>query len=48
MASYKSYGAPMLPKHAENKGGGFALEPAIADMYETMATGKFMGASHCH
>jgi hypothetical protein len=30
MASYKSYGAPMLPKHAENKDGGFALEPAIA------------------
>jgi phage terminase large subunit-like protein len=48
MASYKAYGAPMLPKHAENVGGGFALEPAIADMYETMATGKFTVASHCH
>jgi hypothetical protein len=37
-----------LPKHAENKGGGYALEPAIADMYESMATGKFTVASHCH
>jgi phage terminase large subunit-like protein len=46
-ASYKAYGANMLPKHAENKGGGYALEPAIADMYESMATGKFTVASHC-
>jgi hypothetical protein len=37
----------MLPKHAENNGGGYALEPAIADMYESMATGKFTVASHC-
>jgi phage terminase large subunit-like protein len=47
-ASYRAYGAPLLPKHAENKGGGYALEPAIADLYETMATGKFVVASHCH
>ena len=47
MASYKAYGANMLPKHAENKGGGYALEPAIADMYESMATGKFAVAGHC-
>jgi hypothetical protein len=38
----------MLPKHAENKGDGYALEPAIADMYESMATGKFTIASHCN
>jgi phage terminase large subunit-like protein len=47
-AQYKAYGANMLPKHAENKGGGYALEPAIADMYESMATGKFTVAQHCH
>jgi phage terminase large subunit-like protein len=47
-ASYRAYGAPLLPKHAENKGGGYALEPAIADMYESMATGKFAVANHCH
>jgi phage terminase large subunit-like protein len=48
MASYKAYNAPMLSTHAENKGGGNALEPAVADMYETMATGKFTIASHNH
>jgi phage terminase large subunit-like protein len=46
-ASYRACGAFMLPKHAENKGGGYALEPAIADMYESMATGKFTVANHC-
>jgi phage terminase large subunit-like protein len=46
MAVYKSYGAPMLATHAENKGGGNKLEPAIAAMYEDMVTGKFTIASH--
>ena len=39
-------GAPMLGKHAENKGGGYHVEPAIEEMCGYMKRGCFTIASH--
>ena len=43
---YRQHGAPMLPKHAENKGGGYQIEPAIEDMSGYMARECFTIANH--
>ena len=43
---YRRLGAPMLAKHAENKGGGFHIEPAIEEMIGYMKRGCFTIASH--
>jgi phage terminase large subunit-like protein len=43
---YRRLGAPMLPKHAENHGGGYHVEPAIEEMIGYMKQGKFMIASY--
>jgi phage terminase large subunit-like protein len=43
---YRRLGAPMLSKHAENKGGGFHMEPAIEEMAGYMKRGCFTIASH--
>jgi phage terminase large subunit-like protein len=43
---YRRLGAPMLPKHAENKGGGFHVEPAVEEMCSYMKDGRFTVASH--
>jgi phage terminase large subunit-like protein len=43
---YKRLGAPMLPSHAENHGGGFHTEPAIAEMCSFMKLGNFTIANH--
>jgi phage terminase large subunit-like protein len=43
---YSRVGAPMLGKHAENKGGGYHTEPAIEEMCGFMKRGAFMIASH--
>jgi hypothetical protein len=43
---YRRLGAPMLSKHAENKGGGYHVEPAIEEMIGYMKQGKFTIASH--
>jgi hypothetical protein len=36
----------MLGKHAENKGGGFHVEPAIEEMCSYMKRGVFFVANH--
>jgi hypothetical protein len=43
---YRRLGAPMLRSHAENKGGGFHLEPALEEMSSYMARGAFTIAAH--
>jgi Terminase RNaseH-like domain len=43
---YRRCGAPMLAKHAENKGGGYHVEPAIEEMCGSMKRGAFAIASH--
>jgi phage terminase large subunit-like protein len=43
---YRRLGAPMLAKHAENKGGGIHLDPAIEEMCSYMKRGCFTIASH--
>ena len=43
---YRRLGAPMLGKHAENKGGGYSVEPAIEEMLGYMKRGQFFIASH--
>jgi hypothetical protein len=43
---YRRTGAPMLSKHAENKGGGYHTEPAIEEMIGYMKRGAFTIASH--
>jgi hypothetical protein len=43
---YKRLGAPMLPTHAENHGGGFHTEPAIEEMCGYMKRGQLTIASH--
>lgn len=43
---YRRLGAPMLGKHAENKGGGYHTEPAIEEMLGYMKRGTFAIASH--
>ena len=36
---YRRVGAPMLGKHAENKGGGYHVEPAVEEMCGFMKRG---------
>jgi phage terminase large subunit-like protein len=43
---YRRLGAPMLAKHAENKGGGYAVDPAIEEMCGYMKRGQFTIANH--
>ena len=43
---YRRVGAPMLGKHAENKGGGYHVEPAVEEMCGFMKRGAFDIASH--
>lgn len=43
---YRRLGAPMLAMHAQNKGGGIAVEPAIEEMCGYMKRGCFAIASH--
>jgi phage terminase large subunit-like protein len=43
---YRSVGAQMLGSHAENKGGGYHVEPAIEQMCGYMTRGAFAIASH--
>ncbi len=43
---YRRLGAPMLRTHAENKGGGYHVEPAIEEMIGFMKRGQFAIASH--
>jgi phage terminase large subunit-like protein len=43
---YRRVGAPMLPKHAENKGGGYHVEPCIEEMIGYAKRGAFTIASH--
>jgi phage terminase large subunit-like protein len=43
---YRRLGAPMLPKHAENKGGGIHVEPAIEELCSYMKRGCFTIANH--
>jgi phage terminase large subunit-like protein len=43
---YRRLGAPMLGKHAENKGGGIHVEPAIEEMCSYMKRDVFTIASH--
>ena len=43
---YRRVGAPMLGKHAENKGGGYHVEPAVEEMCGFMKRGQFTIASH--
>lgn len=43
---YRRVGAPMLGKHAENKGGGYHTEPAIEEMIGYMKRNAFFIASH--
>jgi phage terminase large subunit-like protein len=43
---YKRLGSPMLGGHAENRGGGYHVEPAIAEMCDFMKSGRFAIASH--
>jgi phage terminase large subunit-like protein len=43
---YRRCGAPMLGKHAENKGGGYYTEPAIEEMIGYMKRGAFIIANH--
>jgi hypothetical protein len=43
---YRRLGAPMLGSHAQNRGGGYHLEPAIEEMCGFMKRGVFTIASH--
>jgi phage terminase large subunit-like protein len=43
---YRRLGGPMLGTHAQNKGGGFHVEPAIEEMCGYMKRGCFTIASH--
>ena len=43
---YRAPVRPMLPTHAENKGGGYHTEPAIEEMCGYMKRGAFYIASH--
>jgi hypothetical protein len=43
---YKRLGAPLLGKHAENRGGGYHVEPAIAEMCDHKKDGRLAIASH--
>jgi phage terminase large subunit-like protein len=43
---YRRLGAPMLGTHAQNKSGGFHVEPAIEEMCGYMKRGCFTIASH--
>jgi hypothetical protein len=43
---YRRLGAPMLSKHAENKGGGIHVEPAIEELCSFMKRGCFTIANH--
>ena len=43
---YRRLGAPMLAEHAQNKAGGYHIEPAIEEMIGYMKQGKFTIASH--
>jgi len=43
---YRRLGAPMLSSHAENKGGGYHVEPAIEEMCGYMKRGGFAIANH--
>jgi phage terminase large subunit-like protein len=43
---YRRLGAAMLPKHAENKGGGIHVEPAIEELCSYMKRGCFTIANH--
>jgi phage terminase large subunit-like protein len=43
---YRRVGAQMLGSHAENKGGGYHVEPAIEEMCGFMKRGAFYIASH--
>jgi phage terminase large subunit-like protein len=43
---YRRVGAPMMPKNAENSGGGYHVEPAIEAMSGFMKRGQFAIASH--
>jgi phage terminase large subunit-like protein len=43
---YRRLGAPMLGTHAQNRGGGYHLEPAIEEMCGYMKRGAFTIASH--
>jgi phage terminase large subunit-like protein len=43
---YRRLGAPMLRTHAENKGGGYHVEPAIEEMIGYMKRGTFAIANH--
>jgi phage terminase large subunit-like protein len=43
---YRRVGGPMLHTHAENKGGGYHVEPAIEEMCGYMKEGRFAIASH--
>ena len=43
---YRRVGGPMLSTHAENKGGGYHVEPAIEEMCGFMQREQFAIASH--
>jgi phage terminase large subunit-like protein len=43
---YRRLGAPMMGLHAQNKGGGISVEPAIEEMCGYMKRGCFTIASH--
>jgi phage terminase large subunit-like protein len=43
---YRRLGAPMLASHAENKGGGYHVEPAIEEMCGYMKREQFGIANH--
>ena len=43
---YRRLGAPMLATHAQNKGGGYSIEPPIEEMCGYMKRGCFTIASH--
>ncbi len=43
---YRRVGGPMLSKHAENKGGGYHVEPAVEEMCGFMQREQFYIASH--
>jgi hypothetical protein len=43
---YRRLGAPMLATHAQNKGGGYHVEPAIEEMCGYMKRGTFAIANH--
>jgi len=43
---YRRLGAPMMGQHAQNRGGGHHVEPAIEEMAGYMKRGTFTIASH--